>query len=130
MRSAPRFAEPRPIGRNACEFFSIAGVGYEASPTSISCAAKTTSTACRNFSISKPPSSRANFMRFREARLQAESSMNMYSEHGFDALMRCVALHGFHALMSVSYCIPGSPHTHADSAIFMRSEERRVGKQG
>ena len=52
--------------------------------------------------------------------MQAESSMNMYSEHGLDALIRCVALHGFHALMSVSYCIPGSPHTHADSAIFMR----------
>ena len=48
--------------------------------------------------------------------------MNMYSEHGFDALMRCVALHGFHALMSVSYCIPGSPQTQADSAIFMRSD--------
>ena len=47
--------------------------------------------------------------------------MNMYSQHGFDALIRCVALHGFHVLMSVSYCMPGSPHTHADSAIFTRS---------
>ena len=46
--------------------------------------------------------------------------MNMYSEHGFDALIRCVALHGFHLLMSVSYCMPGSPQTHADSAIFTR----------
>ena len=44
--------------------------------------------------------------------------MNMYSEQGFDALIRCVALHGFHVLISVSYCIPGSPHTQADSAIF------------
>src|SRR5512132_2276892 len=60
-------------------------------------------------------------MRFREARLHAESSMNMYSEQGFDALIRCVALHGFHLLMSVSYCIPGSPQTQADSAIFTRS---------
>ena len=46
--------------------------------------------------------------------------MNIYSLHGFDALIRWVALHGFQALISVSYCIPGSPHTHADSAIFMR----------
>ena len=45
--------------------------------------------------------------------------MNMYSEQGFDALIRCVDLHGFHLLMSVSYCIPGSPQTQADSAIFM-----------
>ena len=61
-------------------------------------------------------------MRFKDARLQAESSTNMYSLHGFDALMRCVALTGFQRLIVVSYCMPGSPQIHAESAIFaMRS---------
>src|SRR5258706_12926165 len=38
---------------------------------------------------------------------------------GLLALIRCVALHGFHLFTVVSYCIPGSPHTHADSDIFL-----------
>src|SRR5512141_1596334 len=109
------------MGRKSCEFFSMAGVGYDASSTRISCAVKTTSTAWRNFSTSKPPSSFANFIRFSEARLQAESSTNMYSEQGFDALIRCVALHGFHLLIVVSYWIPGSPQTQDDSAIFRKT---------
>src|SRR5580698_9709310 len=41
----------------------------------------------------------------------------MYSEHGFDALMRSVAFEVCQRLIVVSYCIPGSPHCHADSAI-------------
>src|SRR5436309_13721291 len=56
-------------------------------------------------------------MRFSDARLHAESSRNMYSEQGLDALMRAVLAHGFHSLTVVSNCIPGSPHTHADSDI-------------
>src|SRR6266511_1341977 len=56
-------------------------------------------------------------MRFNEARLHAESSRNMYSEHGFEALMRAVFGHGCQSLTVVSNCIPGSPQTHADSAI-------------
>ena len=64
-------------------------------------------------------------MRFSDARLHAESSTNMYSEHGFDALIRCVVLTGFQRLIVVSYCMPGSPQTHAASAIFaMRSRAR------
>ena len=46
-------------------------------------------------------------MRFSDARLQAESSRNMYSEHGFDALMRSVFGHVCQALMVVSNCMPG-----------------------
>jgi hypothetical protein len=79
------------------------------------------STAWRNRSTSRPPSSRANFIRLSDARLHAESSMNMYSEQGFDALMRWVALHGFHLLIVVSYWIPGSPQTQADRAILRKS---------
>ena len=42
---------------------------------------------------------RRNFMRFSDARLHAESSRNMYSEHGFDALMRAVLMHGCQSLI-------------------------------
>src|SRR3984885_8500055 len=72
----------------------------------------------RNASISNSPASALrNFMRFSDARLHAESSRNMYSEHGFDALIRAVLMHGCHSLIVVSYCMPGSPQIHAASAI-------------
>src|ERR1700736_3616064 len=66
---------------------------------------------------SNSPSVLTNFMRLIEARLHAESSRNMYSEHGFDALMRAVFGHGCHSLMVVSNCMPGSPHTYVPSAM-------------
>ena len=56
-------------------------------------------------------------MRFREARLQAESSTCMYSEHGLDALMRPEFGHVCHSLIVVSYWTPGSAQRHAASAI-------------
>src|SRR5213078_3080315 len=87
----------------------------------ISCARKTTSTACSNCSTSNSPSSRRNLSRFREARLQAESSIDMYSLHGFDALMRPVFGSVCHLLIVVSYCTPGSAERHAASAIWRRS---------
>src|SRR5262249_15878172 len=52
-----------------------------------------------------------------DARLHAESSRNMYSEHGFDALIRAVLMHGCQSLIVVSYWMPGSPQIHAASAI-------------
>ncbi len=61
-----------------------------------------------------------NFMRLREARLQAESSRNMYSEQGLEALMRPVFLEVCHLLMVVSYCMPGSPQCQVASAILCR----------
>src|SRR6478672_9812247 len=70
-----------------------------------------------NASMSNSPSARRNFMRFSDARLHAESSRNMYSEHGFDALMRAVLMHGCQSLIVVSYCMPGSPQIQAASAI-------------
>src|SRR6476661_6905018 len=75
------------------------------------------STACTNCSVSNVPSARRNFMRFSDARLHAESSTCMYSEHGFDALMRPEFGDVCHWLIVVSYCTPGSAQRQAASAI-------------
>src|ERR1044071_10369357 len=80
-----------------------------------------TSAACAKASTSSSPSSRRNFIRFSEARLQALSSMDMYSEHGLDALIRDVFGSECHLLIVVSYWTPGSAHFHAASAIWRRS---------
>src|SRR5436305_14539671 len=47
----------------------------------------------------------------------------MYSEHGLDALMRPEFGHVCHELIVVSYCMPGSAHCQAASAIW-RSRSR------
>src|SRR6476619_4756264 len=77
-------------------------------------------TAARNFSASKLPSSRQNFIRLSEARLQAESSMNMYSLHGFDELIGAVFGQVCQRWIVSSYCMPGSPQTQVPSAILSR----------
>src|SRR5208337_1075844 len=59
----------------------------------------------------------ANFIRLRLARLQAESSRNMYSLHGFEALMRAVFFEVCQRLTVVSYCMPGSPQCQVASEI-------------
>src|SRR5438105_7688636 len=56
-------------------------------------------------------------MRFIDARLHALSSIDMYSEHGLDALIRPVFGSVCHELIVVSYCTPGSAHCQAASAI-------------
>src|ERR1700749_2747843 len=66
--------------------------------------------------MSNEPSWRRNFVRLRLERLHAESSRNMYSEHGFDALMRSVFGQVCQRLMVESYCTPGSAQPHAASA--------------
>src|SRR5829696_4330483 len=81
------------------------------------------STACSNVAASNEPSSQRNFMRLSEARLQAESSTCMYSEHGFDALMRPDAGQVCQSLIVVSYWTPGSAQRHAASEIW-RSRSR------
>src|SRR5437764_12591347 len=78
------------------------------------------STAWRYATTSKVPFAPRNFIRFNDARLQAESSRNMYSEQGFEALMRSVFFEVCHLLVVVSYCMPGSPQCHVASAIFCR----------
>src|SRR3954467_7653132 len=85
------------------------------------------STAWENVSVSKEPSERRNFMRFSDARLQAESSTCMYSEHGFDALMRPEFGDVCHWLIVVSYCTPGSAQRHAASAISRMSSRACIG---
>src|SRR5690242_19061378 len=77
-----------------------------------------TSTACLNASTSNCPPALTYFIRFSEARLQAESSRNMYSLHGLLALMRAVFFDVCQRLMVVSYCMPGSPQCQVASEIF------------
>src|SRR5260370_31673688 len=67
--------------------------------------------------LESSPTTLTNFMRLIEARLQAESLRNMYSEHGLLAWMRSVAGHVCHSLIVVSNCMPGSPQTCVPSAI-------------
>jgi hypothetical protein len=74
-------------------------------------------TAARNPSTSNPPPGSRNRVRFRLARLQAESSRNMYSEHGFDELIGPAFGQVCQRWIVSSYCIPGSPHAQAAAAI-------------
>src|ERR1051326_7533208 len=94
----------------------ICSVGYPALSTMISCAVIRTSTAWRYASTSNVPLG-ANFSRFRLARLQAESSRNMYSLHGLLALILAVFLLVCQRLTVVSYCMPGSPQCPVASEI-------------
>src|SRR4051794_32047124 len=66
-------------------------------------------------------------MRFSEARLQAESSTCMYSEHGLDALMRPETGHVCHSLMMVSYWTPGSAQRQAASPILRIRSRAFIG---
>src|ERR687886_3115129 len=93
----------------------------------ISCARNTTSTTCENVAVSKLPSGRRNFIRFSEARLHAESSTCMYSEHGLDALIRPEFGDVCHWLIVVSYWTPGSAQRHAASAISRISSRAGIG---
>src|SRR5580698_8060071 len=63
--------------------------------------------------MSNVPPSCLNLSRLIEARLQAVSSRNIYSEHGFDARMRPDSGQVCHSLMVVSYCSPGSAQAQA-----------------
>ena len=60
------------------------------------------------------------FIKFSEARLHAVSSRNMYSLQGLLALIRAVFLHVCQRFTVVSYCIPGSPQCHVESAILLQ----------
>src|ERR1700694_4437420 len=83
------------------------------------------STAWRNPATPNEPFEFKYFIKLSDARLQAVSSRNMYSEQGFEALMRAVFLLVCQRLMVVSYCMPGSPHCQVASAIWcMRSRAR------
>src|SRR5690349_24772681 len=74
-------------------------------------------TAALKRSMSNLLSSRLNFMRFSEARLQAVLLRNTYSEQGLVEWIGSVPLHVCHFWMAPSYCRPGSPQIHVPSAI-------------
>src|SRR3954462_9656232 len=100
----------------------MAGVGYADESTMISIAVSVTWTARLKASTSSSPSGFWKRRRLSDARLHAELSRNMYSEHGFEALMRAVLGHVCHLLIVLSYCTPGSAQRHAASAsMFHRS---------
>src|ERR1700742_599746 len=85
------------------------------------------STAWLKRLTSSVPSGRRNFMRLSDARLQAESSTCMYSEHGFEALMRPEFGDVCHWLIVVSYWTPGSAQRQAASAISRISSRALIG---
>src|SRR5438477_1668926 len=85
-----------------------------------------TSTVCIKPSTSKLPSSSRYRNRLMLARLQAELSRCMYSEHGLLALIRPVFDAVRQRLIVVSNCMPGSAHSHADSLIWRMSSRARI----
>src|ERR1700737_3720634 len=91
----------------------------------ISCASSTMWTACRKDGTSKSPSRVRKCNKFSDAKLQAVSSRNMYSEQGLEALIRPVSRQVCHSLMVVSNCRPGSPHRCAASATSRISSRAR-----
>src|SRR4051812_13480600 len=87
----------------------------------MSIAVMISSTLLVNFSTSNEPSDLRNLSRLSEARLQDESSSDMYSEHGLDAVMRPVSGLVCQSLMVSSYCRPGSAHSQAAWLILRNS---------
>src|SRR5579863_6422866 len=89
-----------------------------------------TSTACVKAFTSNWPLVVTYFIKFNEARLHAVSSRNMYSEQGFDALMRAVFFEVCQRLIVVSYCMPGSPQCQVESAILYSRSRARIFSAG
>src|SRR6478735_272080 len=96
-------------------------VGKSAKQIEMSIAVMISSTACSNRSASKESSSRRNFSRLRLARLQELLSRLMYSEHGFDAVIRPVSGLVCQSLIVSSYWMPGSAQAQAAWAILPKS---------
>src|SRR6516162_7010053 len=71
-----------------------------------------------------------NVSKFKLERLHAVSSMNMYSLHGFDALMRPSAGQVCHSLTVVSNCTPGSAHDQAAKVICSHRSRARIVFRG
>src|SRR5580658_7578081 len=71
--------------------------------------------------MSNDPSARKNLVRLTLARLHAVSSRNMYSEQGFEALIRPVFGHVCQRLMVESYWTPGSAQAQAASATLRQT---------
>src|SRR3954466_8142477 len=89
----------------------------------MSIAVMISSTAFANSGPSKVSSSLRNFSRFSDARLHEELSSDMYSEHGFDAVIPPVSGSVCQSLIVSSYCRPGSAHSHA-ALLILRNSSR------
>src|SRR5690242_13148560 len=100
----------------------IGSVGKSAKQMEMSIAVMMNSTLFAKSFASNVPSSRRNFMRLSDARLQLELSRLMYSEHGLDAVMRPDSGLVCQSLIVSSYWIPGSAHSHAAVASLFQSE--------
>src|SRR5690349_16566929 len=99
----------------------MGSVGKSAKQMEMSIAVMTSSTTFWKVTASNVSSSRRNFSRLSEARLQLELSSDMYSEHGLDAVIRPVSGLVCQSLMVSSYWMPGSAHSHAALAILLNS---------
>src|SRR5256714_3876745 len=87
----------------------------------MSIAVITNSTDRTNFSTWNERSARRNLSRLSEARLHEELSRCMYSEHGLDAVIRPVSGQVCQSLITSSYWMPGSAHSHAACATLWNS---------
>src|SRR5215212_7832667 len=87
----------------------------------ISCAVMNTRTAALKRATSNVLSWRLNFIRFKEARLQAVLLRKTYSEQGLVEWIGSVPLQVCHFWIAPSYCRPGSPQIQVPSAILLKS---------
>src|SRR5919107_1408615 len=110
-----------PSWRYSRVVWPIDSVGKSAKQIEMSIAVMISSTALANSGASKVSSSRRNFMRLSDARLQDELSSDMYSLHGLDAVIRPVSGLVCQSLIVSSYCSPGSAHSQAACAILWNS---------
>src|ERR1700712_3413882 len=99
----------------------MASVGKSAKQIEMSIAVMINSTALTNFSAANVLSSVRNFIRFSEARLHEVLSRLMYSEQGFDAVIRPDSGLVCQSLMVSSYWMPGSAHSQAALATLWNS---------
>src|SRR4029079_19773834 len=99
----------------------MASVGKSAKQIEMSIAVMTSSTTFAKVGASDVSSSLRNFSRLSDARLQDELSSDMYSEHGWDAVIRPVSGLVCQSLMVSSYWMPGSAHSQAATAILRHS---------
>src|SRR4051794_35120595 len=99
----------------------IASVGKSAKQMETSIAVMISSTALTNRALSNELSSFKNFIRLSDARLQDVLSRLMYSEHGFDAVIRPVSGLVCQSLIVSSNWMPGSAHSHAACATLRNS---------
>src|SRR5437764_13250803 len=111
-----------PSWRYARVVSPIACVGKSAKQIEMSIAVMITSTAFANFVASNVSSSFKNFIRLSEARLHEELSSDMYSLHGFDAVMRPVSGLVCQSLVVSSYWLPVAAHSHASGACLVNRE--------